>query len=496
MVIDWSVVSSIAAVVVFLSINIAAIGFIPEGKRPQTAMAWLILILFLPYLGIFIYFFLGSPRIGRRRQASLEGANAKIIAGAAQAEADGRIREPDLGAAPDYVESLTDLNRSIALMPLTAGNHVQLLPDYQEAIDSMIQQIDQAKEFINVEFYIMALDEMTIPFFDALDRATARGVTVRLLFDHLGTRRIPGYRELLTRLEASDIQWRMMMPLLPLKGRFRRPDLRNHRKLLVVDDEVGFTGSLNLTHPSYNKPKNIASGRQWVELWMRLEGPVVTTIDALFAADWALENKTDLIQPKFRQVAPYPHNDDDVVEVPAQLIPSGPGYVAETNLRLFTSLIYNAKNRIMLTSPYFVPDETLLYAITTAAQRGVEVNLFVSEQADQFMVGHAQSSYYSELLQAGVRIWLYPKPFILHAKHFTIDEDVCVVGTSNMDMRSFALNYEMSVMFIHRELTRRVVEVAENYQALSRELTLAEWENRRITRRFVDNAMRLTATLQ
>ena len=124
------------------------------------------------------------------------------------------------------------------------------------------------------------------------------------------------------------------------------------------------------------------------------------------------------------------------------------------------------------------------------------MNLFVSEQADQFMVGHAQASYYRELLEAGVRIWLYPKPFVLHAKHFTIDEDVCVVGTSNMDMRSFALNYEMSVMFIHEEVTRQVIEVAEGYLELSRELTLEQWRERSFGTRFVDNAMRLTATVQ
>jgi cardiolipin synthase len=182
--------------------------------------------------------------------------------------------------------------------------------------------------------------------------------------------------------------------------------------------------------------------------------------------------------------------------VAAQLVPSGPGFEAENNLRLFTSLIYNARGRLSLTSPYFVPDETLFYAVTTAAQRGLDVELFVSEQADQFMVGHAQASYYRELLEAGVRIWLYPAPFVLHAKHFSVDDDVAVVGTSNMDMRSFALNYEMSVMLVDRGVVERIRKVEDTYRARSRELTLDEWHQRPRRTRFVDNAMRLTATLQ
>jgi len=228
---------------------------------------------------------------------------------------------------------------------------------------------------------------------------------------------------------------------------------------------------------------------------MRLEGPVVATIDALFAADRALETG-EVLEVTTHRVDQTPLSAQDQVGVAAQLVPSGPGFEEESNLPLFTSLIYAARERLSLTSPYFVPDETLLYAVTTAAQRGVAVELFVSEKADQFMVGHAQASYYRELLEAGVRIWLYPAPYVLHAKHFSVDDDVAVVGTSNMDMRSFALNYEMSVMIPDRNVVDRLRRVEDERRALSRELTLDEWRGRPWRARFVDNAMRLTATLQ
>jgi cardiolipin synthase len=257
---------------------------------------------------------------------------------------------------------------------------------------------------------------------------------------------------------------------------------------VVVDGLVGFTGSQNLTEPGYNKPKNHELGREWVELMVRLEGPVVAALNAVFAADWYTE--TGGI-PDIVEVGPGA--SDGVV---CQLVPSGPGIVAENNLRMFTTLIYSATRRISITSPYFVPDESLLYAVTTAAQRGIDIELFVSEVSDQFMVGHAQASYYRALLEAGVRIYQYPAPAILHSKHFTIDDDVAVIGSSNMDLRSFALNYEISMMMLGGDVVARMREVEDSYRAISLPLTIDDWEKRPPRTRYVDNVMRLTAALQ
>src|SRR5690606_34019249 len=162
----------------------------------------------------------------------------------------------------------------------------------------------------------------------------------------------------------------------------------------------------------------------------------------------------------------------------AQVVPSGPGFEGENNLRLFNALIYAATDKVIITSPYFVPDDSMLYAITTAAQSGLDVQLFASEIGDQFMVYHAQRSYYEELLRAGVRIFLYPAPTILHAKHFTIDDEVAVIGSSNMDMRSFSLDYEISVMVRSHTFVEELRKVEEHYRAVSKELTLEEWLDR------------------
>lgn len=179
-----------------------------------------------------------------------------------------------------------------------------------------------------------------------------------------------------------------------------------------------------------------------------------------------------------------------------QLLPSGPGYLTIPNLRLFTALVHRSQHRLSLTSPYFVPDESLLEAITTASYRGVAVELFVSELADQFVVQHAQSSYYEELLNAGVRIYLYPQPTVLHAKFFTVDDVAGVIGSSNMDYRSFGLDYEISLMGTDPSFVAELQRISDEYRAACRELTAVEWTRRPRAKRYVDNVMRLLSALQ
>ena len=473
-----------------VALKVLALGVIPANRKPSTGMAWLLLILLNSVVGLIAFALFGSPRLDKHRQSR-------------QDDAKKRIRErteemPDVAldpALPAYVGSVVALNRTLGSLPLVGGNTVLLLPDYRGSIAAMTQAVETAEKYVCVEFYITAWDEITDPLFRALEAAAARGVRVRMLFDHLGSRGIPGYKSMLAKLRETEIDWHTMLPIHPFKGVIRRPDLRNHRKLLVVDGRVGFTGSQNLTEPGYNKPKNHAAGREWVELMARLQGPVVATLEAVFAQDWFTETgDTGAVSVV---PAPQPEVGSEALHgVTCQLVPSGPGYVAENNLRLFTTLIYSARRRISLTSPYFVPDESLLYAVTTAAQRGVDVELFVSEESDQFMVGHAQASYYRALLECGVRIYQYPAPWILHSKHFTIDDDVAVLGSSNMDMRSFALNYEISLMLLGRDVVTAMREVEDTYRALSRQLSLEEWSLRPARTRYVDTVMRLTAGLQ
>ncbi|PKH41050.1 cardiolipin synthase [Nocardioides alpinus] len=469
-----------------IGVCVAALGIIPGNRRPSTGMAWLILVLAVPFFGLLAFLFVGSNRVERDRRERQVRVNAEIHARTQDIAELGEHR-PDI----PYVAGVAVLNRRLGALPMVGGNRARFYPDYGASIAAMTAAVETAERFVHVQFYISAWDEVTAPFFEALVRATERGVRVRLLFDHLGSRGIPVYGTMLERLRETTIEWHPMMPLELLKGKWRRPDLRNHRKILVVDGLIGFAGSQNLIEPSYNKPANQEAGRTWVELVTRVEGPVVAELNAVFLSDWYSE--TDEILADTVDSALARTGDGDVV---AQVVPSGPGFTTENNLRMFTTLIYGAKRRLSITSPYFVPDESLLYAITTAAQRGVEVELFVSAVGDQFMVHHAQRSYCQALLEAGVRIQLYPAPFVLHSKHFSVDDDVVVIGSSNMDLRSFALNYEVSLMLLGGEVVQQVRVVEDTYRSLSRELTLEEWQERSHRSRYVDNVMRLTSALQ
>lgn len=483
---EWTLWAILIAALVDLAIRIAAIIVVPRRRRPTAAMAWLLAIYFIPWIGVFLFLMIGSPRLPRARRRKQDEINAYIR----DATLHRELGNPGTDA-PDWFSSLVTLNRNLGALPLTGGNAARLYPGYEDSIEAMAEAVRGATSYVHVEFYILQADATTEVFFRALEEAAARGVTVRVLLDHWANRSKPYYRQTRRRLDAMGAAWHLMLPVQPLKGKYQRPDLRNHRKLLVVDGRVAFTGSQNLTDSTYNLPVNIRRGLHWVDLMVRVEGPVVSGVNAVFLGDWYSETDEVLIE------ALGPAGS---VECPgtleAQIVPSGPGFEFQNNLKLFMGLLYAAQERIIIVSPYFIPDEGLLLAITTACQRGLRVELFVSEEGDQAMVYHAQRSYYEDLLRAGVRIWMYERPFILHSKSMTIDDHVAIIGSSNMDMRSFGLNQEISMLVRGEEFVTQLRAVEDDYRAASRELTLEEWLRQPLRSTVLDNLARLTSALQ
>ncbi len=484
--IDVSTVILVVALVVDFAIRVVAIIVVPRNRRPTSGMAWLLAIFFLPYIGALLFLLIGYRTLPKKRLEMQEEINQFILD---STEGIEQVRRDHVW--PPWLDSVVELNRRLGSMPLVGGNQARLLGDYEGAFAEMVNDIDRARNFVHVEFYILSLDPTTATFFDALENAVKRGVTVRVLMDHIQSMRKPGYRETLRRLTDSGVKWELLLPLQPLKGKWQRPDLRNHRKVLIVDGTVGYMGSQNVIDRSYNMPGNIRRGLKWKDLMARVEGPIVSGLNAIFITDWYSETN-DLLTRDIQAVQTdvVPHSLD------CQVVPSGPGFEGENNLRLFLALLYYAQERIIITSPYFVPDESIMYAITTATQRGLRVELFVSEVGDQALVYHAQRSYYEELLRAGVKIYLYKAPYVLHAKHFTIDDEVAVIGSSNMDMRSFSLNFEVSMMVRGRSFVQQLRAVEDGYRADSRELTLEEWMKQPLRSTVLDNLARLTSAVQ
>ncbi len=494
---DASTTSDVGAVIVLIvsvlvlatlvTIALVSLVIVPRNRRPQSALAWLLLIYILPLIGFLLFLMLGSRRLPKRRREQQAEINTYILE-----TTEGMDRVAKDSPWPPWLEPIVELNRNLGAMPLVGGNTAKLYTDYSESIAAMTAAVRQATRSVHAEFYIMSIDDETEDFFRALGEAVERGVIVRVLYDHVASVRVRGFRRLRRRLTELGAQHHAMLPIRPWLGQWQRPDLRNHRKFLIVDGSLAFTGSQNLIERGYHRrARRDGSRLEWREVMVRFEGPIAAGIEALFATDWYSE--TDELLLRESVIAP---DVDPGQGLDAQVVPSGPAFEGENNLRLFNSLVYAAQEQVQICSPYFVPDESMLYAITTAAQSGLDVQLFVSEIGDQTLVFHAQRSYYEELLRAGVRIWLYRSPTVLHAKHFTIDDQVAIIGSSNMDMRSFSLNLEVSVMVRGESIIRELRAIEQSYRENSRELTLDEWVRRPAHMRTFDDLARVTATVQ
>jgi cardiolipin synthase len=486
---NWkSLTTGAAAVVTVVNffLRFGAVVAVPRNRRPTTALAWLLAIFAAPIPGTMALNLFGSTRLPKGRREKQTEINDFILDTTSGLDL---VTKED--SWPRWFGSVVDLNRKLGAMPLVGGNDALLIDDFAVSMKSMTAAVKKAERYVHVEFYLFAYDKSTIEFCEALLDAHKRGVTVRVLYDDWTTLRNPAGKKTIAWLNKTGIPYRAMLPVRPNTILRRRPDLRNHRKVVVVDGTVGFMGSQNMVDPDYNKASNKRRHLRWKDLNLRLEGPVVAGVNAIFITDWFAETD-ELLQ---READPI-HNVEESDTLDCQIVPSGPGFEGENNLRLFNALVYGAQEKLIIVSPYFVPDDSMLYAITTAAQRGVEVQLFACEVGDQFMVYHAQRSYYETLLRAGVRIFLYEKPIVLHAKHFTVDSDVAVVGSSNMDMRSFSLDFEVSVMIRGRRFVEKLRAIEDDYRSHSRELSLAEWLDRPLLSRVLDNVMRLTAAVQ
>ena len=280
-----------------------------------------------------------------------------------------------------------------------------------------------------------------------------------------------------------------MLPINVFKGKWQRPDLRNHRKILVIDGRIAYSGSQNAIDACYDLKKNEKRGLLWKDLTYSAKGPIVDELNAVFMSDWYSETKE----------LPLGEINSDIQTINdgqlAQIVPSGPGFETENNLRLINYLINNAQERIVICSPYFVPESTLLQALTSAALSRIDVELIVCEKGDQFLPNMAQRSYYEELLKAGVKIRQYPGPTVLHSKYMIIDDCYTFIGSSNMDPRSFALNLEVSTFIVDKKMVRELDDVSDTYISRCKTLRYDEWVNRPNRVKILENICRLWSSL-
>ena len=469
-------------------IRLLSLYVVPKNRKPSSGMAWLLLIFFFPPFGFLLFLILGNPKLPKSRrdaQKTLNNVIEKTILGMKGHQKDGEI----IKNVPEKFEQIAKLSESLSHLPPFGGNNIQIIDDYDSIIESITADINLAKEFVHLEYFIIAMDGSTEPIFQALESAINRGVQVKVLFDSFSTKKYANYRSMMKRLNTSGV---IAVPMLPLKfpGRgYVRPDLRNHRKIVVIDGKVGYSGSQNLVQRNYHRKDDI----YYDELVVKIEGPAVLQLGAIFLTDWFSETNKLLDYKKYT-------NQEREIKFPgktiAQILPSGPGYEDENNLKLFTSLIHASKERVILVNPYFVPDDSLLLAITSAAKRGVEIILINSEAEDQWLVAHAQRSFYEILLKAGVKIFTYNKPVLLHSKFIVIDSEIVTVGSSNLDIRSFELDLEITVIIYNKDIAEKLENLSRSYLENSKQISLESWSKRSRRKILLDNIARLTASLQ
>ena len=438
-------------------------------------LAWIVVLFVLPYIGVLVYWMFGEVHLGReftqKRKEIIDRLNAHSPAVLGSEMTLTKVVKPEYQAAFTYSAKATGFQT-------TVGNSAELMADASETRRRMIADFDAATDHIHVLYYIWLVDGMGIDTAQALIRATKRGVTCRAMVDGLGSRQMVGSKIWQEMIDAGV----QVSVALPIKNIFKvlffsRIDLRNHRKITVIDGKIGYSGSRNCADPEFRvKPKYAP----WVDIMLRIEGPVVAQNQMLFASDWLIENPNTPLESFYYDSTPKPNG------FPAQVFSDGPTQRHGTTPQFLGALISQAQHKLIISTPYFVPDYSLVSILCAAAYRGVEVTMIFPQNNDSFIVAATSHSYYWQLLEAGIKIYEY-KPGLLHAKTLTVDGEISLIGSTNLDLRSFDLNYENNIVFSDTALTADIMKRQYQYIADSVEVTREEVENWSLAYRIWNN---------
>ena len=476
------------AVVAYVAWSVIQIGFIVRvllrpNREASSRVAWIVVIAVFPLLGVVAYLLVGETSIGRKR-----------IARARQAVANMPV--PDYGASkfsardhdtlPDRWMPIFRLGETINGFEPVTGNTATLPADSNAAIDALIADIDTAEDHVHLMFYIWLTDTNGLKVADALKRAAARGVTCRAMADDLGSRSMIKSR-VWRDMDAAGVRLAVALrignPLLhPIRGRL---DLRNHRKLAVIDGRISYCGSQNCADPEFRVKAKYAP---WVDVFARFEGPITHQNQYVFATDWMRYGNEDLSALLKRPLERFGPG------FAAQVIATGPTGRPAAMPEVFVTLMYAAQSELVITTPYYVPNGAIQKALYGSANRGVDTTLVVPGRNDSFVVAAASRSYYRELLMAGVKIREY-EGGLLHTKSMTIDGEVTLVGSANMDRRSFDLNYENNVLVRDSEFTKRMRERQQHYIDQSTPVSLTDVEMWSLPRKLWNNSLAMLGPL-
>jgi cardiolipin synthase len=455
-----------------------------ERRSPTATLAWLMVLLFLPLVGLLIYFVLGATRANRIRKKS-ESVATRIDDVLSRHGVSGKMREH--GAIPQLdpsTRALVALGRRTTSLPASYGNRATILDSAAATYRAIMRGIDDAEDHIHVEYYIIQPDRIGRALRDRLVRRAADGLAVRVLCDAVGSSKLPS--NFWAPLEEAGGQAAVFNPIRFRIRRRDRVDFRNHRKIVVFDGKVGLTGGINMGREYLGLDPEIG---KWRDSHISIGGPAVLGLQQTFAEDWLFttgELLDDLrYYPNFTEV-----HGTQIVDI----IDSGPDRQFSSVHQIFFQSIALSQKRVWVTSPYFVPDPVIEESLIAAALRGVDVRLLVPFKSDVPIISMASRSYYPRLLEAGVRIFEYERGFV-HAKTLVVDEWVGTIGSANMDIRSFKLNFEVNAMVYGAEFARELAGQFLEDLKFSREITAEAVAQTGYTRRLAQAFARLLSPL-
>lgn len=472
------------AIGLIIQISVAA-RVIMSRRGVGETLAWVMLVLGLPVIGWMVYLLIGELRLGtaraRRFQELLRSVNQRLKRLEPYAS---QIRWSEM--RPQFVQ-LARTGKGALHFPALPGNAIDLVDDWQIVFDRLIEDIGTAKTNCDLQFYIWEPGGRTEEVIAALERACARGVICRILVDSLGSWNFLHSHEA-KRLVQAGAEVREALPSRLWRLPLVRYDLRMHRKLVLIDDRIAWTGSLNLVDPRFFKRD--AGVGQWVDAMVRVRGSVVESLAIIFQTDWQSETDQTSLLPDLTGDQPIDNSGHSI----AQVLPSGPAFAVNAIEQILLTAIYSARDELIITSPYFVPSESLSLALASAAQRGVTVTIIVPARVDSILVRYASRALREQLLEAGVRLAFF-KGGLLHTKSVTIDGATSLFGTLNMDPRSLRLNFEITLAIYDPSFTQQLRQLQLSYLEQSEFLTLDRWNERSVGPRVLENLAKLLSPL-
>ncbi|MFW7526073.1 cardiolipin synthase [Vibrio ostreicida] len=450
-----------------------------KRRAVSVSLAWLMIIYIIPIVGVGCYFLFGELNLGRKR-----AERAKVML-APFAKWFSRLNDclaHDTQNFGRHIYRIDELCNNRLGLPALSGNSLCLQSSPNDILHSVIDDIEKATTNVRMVFYIWHPGGLADAVASALIRATKRGVNVKLLVDSAGS---PHFlrSHWVGMMRSAGVEVIQALEVSPWRLFLRRLDLRQHRKIIVIDDTIAYTGSMNLVDPAFFKQDSGVG--QWIDIMVRITGPTVNVLAAIHCWDWEVETG-------FRELPNWPdcqpnHNEP---QHPVQVVPSGPGMPEHLISQVLTLAINQSNHSVRITTPYFVPSSDLLETLKMTSQRGVDVELIIPIKNDSLMVKWASRAFYTELMEAGVKIYEFYGG-LLHTKSVVIDQQFCLVGTVNMDMRSLWLNSELTLAVDDEVFTKQMFQLQKKYMETAHLVNLSQWNKRSMYSRFLERVFYL-----